>query len=243
MIRLVAESGGIMNGGLAQVGSVGVTCAMRSCTSCRALSSSVPRSKISWIEESCETDFERSSSRPGHAAELLLDRDRDQLLDLGRGVAERDRLDLDPRRRELGEDVDLGARDLGDPEGHHRRGGEQHQPPEPQASGRRPSASRCPRRAVNGSGPRARFRTPRPRPTVTTLVPAGGPSLSSTRRPRCGRPRPAARRYVERLRARVDVGLALGGRRSAPRRARPCASPLRATAAVCEADPPGRPPR
>ncbi len=33
MIRLVAESGGIMNGGLAHVGSVGVTCAMRSCTS------------------------------------------------------------------------------------------------------------------------------------------------------------------------------------------------------------------
>ena len=48
--------------------------------------------------------------------ELLLDRDRDQLLDLVRGVAQRDRLDLDLRRRELGEDVDLGVRDLGDAE-------------------------------------------------------------------------------------------------------------------------------
>ena len=64
MIRLVAESGGIINGGAAQVGSVGVTCARRSCTSWRARSSSVPRLKMSWIDDSCETDFERSSSSP-----------------------------------------------------------------------------------------------------------------------------------------------------------------------------------
>jgi hypothetical protein len=67
------------------------------------------------------------------AVELFLDRDGDELLHLAGGVAERDRLDLDSRRRELGEDVDLGARDLGDAEGHHRGGGEQHEPPESQA--------------------------------------------------------------------------------------------------------------
>jgi hypothetical protein len=44
--RLVAESGCIMNGGLAQVGSVPVTPLMRSWTSWRALSRSVPGSKI-----------------------------------------------------------------------------------------------------------------------------------------------------------------------------------------------------
>jgi hypothetical protein len=33
MMRLVAESAGIINGGLAQVGSVGVICDKRSCTS------------------------------------------------------------------------------------------------------------------------------------------------------------------------------------------------------------------
>src|SRR5215208_1983169 len=65
MIRLVAERGGIMKGGLAHVGRVGVSCAMRSATSWRAVSSSVPRSKMSWIAESWATDFERSSSRPG----------------------------------------------------------------------------------------------------------------------------------------------------------------------------------
>ena len=33
MMRLVEDSAGIMNGGLAHVGSVAVTCAMRSATS------------------------------------------------------------------------------------------------------------------------------------------------------------------------------------------------------------------
>ena len=37
MIRLVAESGGMIHGGLAQVGRVGATCATRSVTSWRAL--------------------------------------------------------------------------------------------------------------------------------------------------------------------------------------------------------------
>ena len=52
MTRLVAESGGIMTGGLDQDGRVWITVARRSCTSCRARSSSAPSSKMSWIEES-----------------------------------------------------------------------------------------------------------------------------------------------------------------------------------------------
>ncbi len=65
MTRLVADSGGIITGGAAQVGSVGVTFPTRSATSCRACSRSVPRSKKSVIEDSCGTDFERIMSRPG----------------------------------------------------------------------------------------------------------------------------------------------------------------------------------
>src|SRR3954453_19522737 len=65
MIRLVDESGGIIQGGLDHVGRVGVTWAIRSCTSWRARSSSVPFLKISRMEDSWDTDFERISSRPG----------------------------------------------------------------------------------------------------------------------------------------------------------------------------------
>jgi hypothetical protein len=36
MIRLVDDNGGIMKGGLAHVGKVGVATDKRSCTSCRA---------------------------------------------------------------------------------------------------------------------------------------------------------------------------------------------------------------
>ena len=63
--RLVDESGGMIDGGTAQLGSVGVTVAIRSCTSWRASSKSVPRSKMSVIEESCGTELERITSRCG----------------------------------------------------------------------------------------------------------------------------------------------------------------------------------
>ena len=63
-IRLVDDSAGIMNGGLAQVGRVAVTWLTRSDTSWRARSSSVPASKISRIDDSCDTDLERISVRP-----------------------------------------------------------------------------------------------------------------------------------------------------------------------------------
>ena len=65
MIRLVADAAGIIHGGLAHVGMFGTTCATRSWTSWRAFVSSVPFSKMSRIEDSWETDLERSSFRPG----------------------------------------------------------------------------------------------------------------------------------------------------------------------------------
>ena len=65
MTRLVEESGCSITGGAAHVGSAEVTAAMRSATSWRALSRSVPCLKTSRIEDSWGTDFDRSSSRPG----------------------------------------------------------------------------------------------------------------------------------------------------------------------------------
>src|SRR5215207_2015862 len=64
MIRLVADNAGIMNGGLAQVGSVAVICESRSATNCRARSSSVSGEKMSRIEDSWATDLDRRSCRP-----------------------------------------------------------------------------------------------------------------------------------------------------------------------------------
>ena len=65
--RLVADRGWSMTGGAAQLGSVGVMVAMRSATSCRASSRSVPCSKNSTICDSCWTDLERMVSTPGMA--------------------------------------------------------------------------------------------------------------------------------------------------------------------------------
>ncbi len=55
-IRLVDESDGIMNGGLAHCGSWDVTPARRSCTSCRAWLRSVPRLKYILIDDTCSTE-------------------------------------------------------------------------------------------------------------------------------------------------------------------------------------------
>ncbi len=65
MTRLVADSGWIMKGGLAHVGSCGEICAMRSATCCRAVNRSVPGLKIISTDDSDSTDFERMSSSPG----------------------------------------------------------------------------------------------------------------------------------------------------------------------------------
>src|SRR5918994_2918505 len=65
MTRLVDDSGGIMKGGLAQVGKLGAVAVMRSCTNCRASYTSVSLLKMSWICERSATDLERISSSPG----------------------------------------------------------------------------------------------------------------------------------------------------------------------------------
>ena len=62
--RLVADNGGSMTGGAAQVGRKGVTLANRSCTSCRTRSWSASGLKISWMLDNCGTDLERMSSSP-----------------------------------------------------------------------------------------------------------------------------------------------------------------------------------
>ncbi len=61
MTRLVADTGGSMTGGAAQVGRLVCTVASRSCTRWRASHSSVPCLKMSSIEESWGTDLERMS--------------------------------------------------------------------------------------------------------------------------------------------------------------------------------------
>src|SRR5438046_7857773 len=63
MTRAVADTGWIMMGGAAQVGSVDVTVATRSWTTCRAFRRSVPGLKMSSIEDSWGTDFDRMMSR------------------------------------------------------------------------------------------------------------------------------------------------------------------------------------
>ena len=68
MTRLVDDSGGIMSGGAAQVGSVAVTVATRSVTSWRTWSSSMPDLKMSMTDDSWCTDFERMTSTPGTPA-------------------------------------------------------------------------------------------------------------------------------------------------------------------------------
>src|SRR5437899_3922129 len=66
MTRAVADTGWIMTGGAAQVGNVDVTVTTRSWTTCRAFRRSVPGLKMSSIDDSWETDFERMMSRPAN---------------------------------------------------------------------------------------------------------------------------------------------------------------------------------
>ena len=101
--RRVADTGGIITGGAAQVGRVGVTMRTRSETSWRASRRSVPGLKSSWIDERCATDLERIVVETGHAVQRLLERNGDQGLDVGGGEPQADRLDLDLRWRELRE--------------------------------------------------------------------------------------------------------------------------------------------
>ena len=92
-----------------------------------------PRSKISAIDDSCGTDFGAHDVEARDAVQRLLERDGDQLLDLGGGQPEARGLDLDPRRRELGEDVHRHVAKLRGAEDHHRRGDDDDEEPELQA--------------------------------------------------------------------------------------------------------------
>src|ERR687889_1124136 len=65
MTRAVEDRGGIMKGGLAQVGRVGAAAVRRSCTNCRDSYRSTSLLKMSWICERSATDLERISSSPG----------------------------------------------------------------------------------------------------------------------------------------------------------------------------------
>jgi len=106
MTRLVDETGWSMTGGAAQVGSVGTTDSIRSDTSCRACSRSVPGLKRSSMEESWAIDLDRSRVDPGYPAERVLHRYGDQGLHLGRGKPEAGRLHLHAGRGKLWEDID-----------------------------------------------------------------------------------------------------------------------------------------
>src|ERR1700710_2883741 len=63
--RLVVDTGGIMTGGAAQVGMPRVAMATRSVTSCRAVNSSAPRTKIAVTDDNCGTELDRRISTPG----------------------------------------------------------------------------------------------------------------------------------------------------------------------------------
>ena len=65
MVRLVEERGGMIHGGLAQVGMFGSTSPTRSWTSWRARRSSVPFSNTSLIDDSWATDLDCRRARPG----------------------------------------------------------------------------------------------------------------------------------------------------------------------------------
>ena len=82
----------------------------------------MPGSKTISIDESPGSDAERDRVEERHAVEqVLLERDGDQLLDLGRGEPEGLCLDLDRRGRELREDVLRHAAELHDAQGHQQR--------------------------------------------------------------------------------------------------------------------------
>ena len=64
MTRPTLDTGGIITGGAAQVGIVGSTASRRSCTNCRARSSSVPGLNSSSIDDKSGIDLERIRSSP-----------------------------------------------------------------------------------------------------------------------------------------------------------------------------------
>ena len=134
MTRLVDDSGWIMTGG-ARPGRQRRR-DRRRCAPAPAAAPAAGRSRARRGARSTRAAAPTSSestSSSGDPVERLLERNRDQLLHFGRGQPEAGRLDLDPRRRELGEDVHRHVAKLPDAEDHQRRGDGDHEEPELQA--------------------------------------------------------------------------------------------------------------
>src|SRR5213075_2302147 len=98
-------------GGAAHFGIVGVTMWTRSSTICRARRRSVPRLNSILTEESWPTDLERRTSRPGKPASACSIGTVTRL-STSTAVSPRHIVNLDERRRELGEDVHRHALNL-----------------------------------------------------------------------------------------------------------------------------------
>jgi hypothetical protein len=73
--------------------------------------------------------------------ESVLDRNRDELFDLRRRIAERDRLHLDDRRSELREHVERSVARLQETEEENRSGSEDREPPEAEGASDYPAHS------------------------------------------------------------------------------------------------------
>ena len=104
--RLVEDNGWSMIGGAAQVGSVGMTVAIRSDTNCLAVNRSMSFLNSMMMEESWGTDLDLMWSKPSIPLKASSRGTDHQLLHLGGGEAQAGCLDLDPRRGEFGEDID-----------------------------------------------------------------------------------------------------------------------------------------
>ena len=138
MTRLVVESGWMMTGGLATFG-IANDSARRSCTSCRARRTSVPGLEREQNRRQARDGRGMDVRQPRRAVQELLEVERDQILDLGRGQAERLGLDLDHGRRELGQRIHRHLPRLvcaGGQYGSTKRNGEE---PEPEARSDDPS--------------------------------------------------------------------------------------------------------
>jgi hypothetical protein len=126
----------------------------RSWTTWRALSGSVPGSKISFDPGQPGDRLRADGVQPGHPVEqVLLEGDGDELLDLGRGQPEGLGLDLNPRRGELRQHVHRHVAQLGGPEHQQGRGQHDHDPAGPQAPPDDPTDhGRLPNVADHGGG-------------------------------------------------------------------------------------------
>ena len=118
--RPVVETGGIITGGLAQVGSVRTTDAIRSCDELPRLQDVRPRTEEQLDRRELRHRLRTDRVEPGDPVQRLLERDRDEGLDLGGRQPQAGGLDLDTGRCELREDVDRHGLELANAEEHHR---------------------------------------------------------------------------------------------------------------------------